>query len=182
MNLGSIAKQVLGTVAPTILTAIGGPFGALAGGILHAALGTSGDDKAVDTALSSASQDTLLKVKQAELDLQAKLAELGVQKEQLAYQDLASARAMQVATKDPTAARLAWLVIGGFLVFSIAEAVSMTIYPDQVAKIPAAAWSMIGVIMGYLANEAKQAAAFYFGSSEGSQNKDATIAAIAKQP
>jgi hypothetical protein len=39
-----------------------------------------------------------------------------------------------------------------------------------------------GTIFGYLSSEAKQASAFYFGSSEGSQAKDATIATIAKQP
>lgn len=181
MNLGSIAKQVLGTVAPTVLTALGGPFGALAAAILHAALGTVGDEKAADAALSAASPDTLAAIKKAEMDLQAKLSELGIQREQLVFQDLASARQMQETTRDPTAARLAWLVIGGFLAFSVAEAVAMTIYPEQVAKIPAAAWSTIGVILGYLANEAKQAAAFYFGSSAGSQQKDDTIATIAKQ-
>jgi hypothetical protein len=181
MNLGKTALHVLGTVAPTVLTAIGGPFGALAGAVLHAALGTNGDEAAVDAALGNASQDTLLKVKQAELDLTAKLTALGVQREQLVYADLADARQMQVATRDPTAARLAWLIIGGFLVTSIAQLVGLMGWADQVNKIPAQGWLLIGNVSGYLANEAKQAAAFYFGSTAGSQAKDATIADMAKQ-
>lgn len=181
MNLGKTALHVLGTVAPTVLSAIGGPFGALAGAVLHAALGTNGDESAVDAKLASADQDTLLKVKQAELDLNGKIAALGVQREQLTFTDLADARQMQVATRDPTAARLAWLIIGGFLVVSAAQLVAMMGWADQVNQIPSQGWLLIGNVSGYLANEAKQAAAFYFGSTAGSQAKDATISDMAKK-
>lgn len=182
MNLGSIAKQVLGAVAPTLLSAIGGPFAPLAAAILHAALGTQGDEKAADTALANASQDTLFKVKQAELDLQGKLGELGIQREQLVYNDLANARSRQVALKDDTPAKLAWMMIGGFLAISLAQIVAMIGFAEQVAKIPPQGWLLIGNISGYLANEAKQAGAYFFGSSLGSQSKDATLAEIARQP
>ena len=180
MNLGKTALSVLGTVAPTILTAIGGPFGALAAAALHAALGTSGDDKAADTCLAGATQDTLLKVKQAEIDFKAKIAEIGLQKEQLVYADVADARGMEVSTRDPTPARLAWLVIGGFLAISIVQLLGLMGWAEQIAKIPPQGWLLIGNISGYLAGEAKQAGAFYFGSSAGSQAKDQTIADIAK--
>jgi hypothetical protein len=181
-TLGTVAKQVLGTVAPTLLTALGGPFGALAGAALHLAMGTGGDEKAVDTQLAGATQDTLLKVKQAEIDFKAKIAELGIQEEQLAYADLADARQMQMTTRDPTVARLAWLVIGGFLLISLAELVAMVLWPERVKLLPEAAWLLIGSVLGYLANESKQAGAFYFGSSAGSQAKDATISDMAKKP
>lgn len=182
MNLGKTALQILGTVGPTILATFGGPFGALGAAALHAALGTNGDETKVDAQLANASQETLLKVKQAELDLQAKMAELGIQKEQLQFADLADARQMQIATRDPTARQLAWLVIGGFLIISFAQLIAMMGWADQVNKIPQGGWLLIGNISGYLANEAKQAAAFYFGTTAGSQAKDATIAEIAKQP
>ncbi len=131
--------------------------------------------------LAGATQDTLLKVKQAEIDFQAKIAELGIQKEQLAYADLADARQMQMTTRDPTVARLAWLVIGGFLLISPAELIAMVVWPERVKLLPEAAWLLIGSVLGYLANESKQAGAFYFGSSAGSQAKDATISYMAKQ-
>lgn len=170
MNLGSIAKQVLGTVAPTILTAIGGPFGALAGGILHAALGTGGDEKAVDTALSAASPDTLLKVKQAEADLQAKLTELGIQREQLVYSDIANARAREIAVKDMTPRNLAYLIIG-FTGLAIAATLAGWTKVDS---------ALAGTLIGYLVAECRSTLTYYFGSSQSSQAKDATLAEIAK--
>lgn len=180
MNLGKTAISVLGTVAPTILTAIGGPFGALAGAALHAALGTNGDDKLIDQSLTGATQDTLLKVKQAEIDFKAKMAEIGLQTDQLTYTDVQDARKMHTATRDPTAARLAWLLIGGFITVSIMQLIAMVGYADQINKIPSQGWLLIGNLVGYLASEAKQAGAFYFGSTQASQNKDSTIAEIAK--
>lgn len=179
MDLGKIAKQVLGTIAPTVLTAIGGPFGALAAGVLKTALGTS-DDSAVDTALSAADPATLLKVKQAELDLQAKLAELGIAKDKLSYDDLSNARAMQVATKDPTPRRLAWLIVAGFLGMVFFEAIAMIAFPAQWNALPRDAAALLGMAFGYLANEAKQVGSFYFGSSADSESKTQTLSEIAK--
>jgi hypothetical protein len=182
MNLGKTALHVLGTVAPTILAAIGGPFGALAAAVLHAALGTNGDEQAVDTALTNASPETLQKAKQAETDLQAKLDEFGIKKEQLQLADVEGARQMQVADKDPTVGRLAWTMVLGFIVGSMVLIYGMIAYPEVIAKVPAAAWGMIGTLVGYLAKGATQAETFYFGSSAGSQAKDATLADLAKQP
>lgn len=181
-TLGKTALQVLKTVAPTLALAVGGPFGPLAAAAIHAALGTNGDEKAVETQLTGATQDTLLKIKQAEIDFQAKIAELGIQKEQLQLADVADARQMQMTTRDPTVARLAWLVIGGFLLISLAELVAMIVWPARVNALPQPAWLLIGSVLGYLANESKQAGAFYFGSSAGSQAKDSTIADMAKRP
>jgi hypothetical protein len=170
MNLTTI-----GTVAPTILTAIGGPFGALAAAVLHAALGTTGTDAQVDTALTGATQDTLLKVKQAELDLQGKLAELGVQKEQLQLADVASARSMETATKSSTPTVLSYFVL----------AASMAAFLGVVGglvKIPADSQTALiyGSVLTYLVTESKAVLAYWFGSSQGSQAKDATIADMAK--
>jgi hypothetical protein len=177
-TLGKTALKVLDTVAPTILAAIGGPFGALAAAALHAALGTTpGDDKSVDTALTGASQDTLLKVKAAELDLQAKLAELGVQKEQLQFEDVASARNLEVQTKSSTPTILSYCVL----------AASMGAFLGVVCgwvKIPTDPQTALiyGSVLTYLVTESKAVLAYWFGSSQGSQNKDATIADMAKQP
>ena len=175
------AKQVIGTVAPFLGSALFGPFGAMAGTIVHAALGTNvGDDKAAEAALLGAQPDTLQKLKAADQDFAVKMRDLGISEERLSFDDLANARNMQVQTKDPTASRLAWMIIGGFIGVSAGQLVGMMGWPDAVAKIPPQGWLLVGNISGYLANEAKQAAAFYFGSTAGSQNKDATIADMAK--
>src|ERR1700681_4643027 len=114
-NFTDKAKQVLSTIALTLGTAIGGPFGTLAGLLVSKALDTpTGDDKAAETQLLQASPDTLLKLKQAELDFQAHMKELGITEEKLIYDDNASARQREIAVHDRTPAVLAYGVTLGF--------------------------------------------------------------------
>lgn len=177
MNLGKTALQVLGTVAPTILTAIGGPFGALAAAALHLALGTNGDEKAVDAQLAGASQDTLLKVKAAELDLQGKLTELGIQREQLVYADIANARNLEVQTRSSTPTVLSYFVLAASMLAFLGVVFGFVKLPTD----PATA-VIYGSVLTYMLTESKVVLSYWFGSSQGSQAKDATIAGIANQP
>jgi hypothetical protein len=174
-TIGKVAKGILGTIAPTILTAIGGPFGALAAAALHAALGTN-DDASADTMLAGATQETLLKVKAAEIDLQAKMAELGVEKEQLVYADIASARSMESATKSSTPTVLSYCVMAAALGAFLGVVCGYVKIPTdpQTALI-------YGSVLTFLVTESKAVLAFWFGSSQGSQSKDETIAGIAKE-
>lgn len=178
-DIGSGAWQVLKTVAPAIADTAAGPFAPLVDPLLKKVFGTS-DPKQVEAALVTATPEQLLALKQADNEHSEKLIELGIARDKLGLEDLASARAMQIANKDPNVARLAWTIIGGFLVISFAQLVAMIGWADQVNKVPPQGWLLIGNISGYLANEAKQAAAFYFGTTAGSQAKDQTLAEIAK--
>lgn len=173
------AIQVIKTVAPTIAATAAGPFAPLVLPLMQKIFGTT-DATTVNTALTNATPEQLTALKQADAQLQEQLAQLGVQEDQLAYEDTASARSMQMATKDPTPARLAWMLVGGFLAIVIVECITMTIWPKQWAAIPADAAGLMGTLLGYLASEAKQVAAFYFGSSADSQAKTATLSEIAK--
>lgn len=182
MNFGQKALQVLKTVAPTLATAALGPFGPLAGGLISAALGTStGDDKAAETALLTATPDQLLALTKANQDFQVQMKQLGITEEKLTFDDIANARAMQIATRDPTARQIAWLVIGGFIIFTLLLAAAIIFMPDNVAKISTAAWTLLTTLLTFLASESKAAGSFFFGSSASSQTKDATLAEIAKQ-
>lgn len=183
MTFGQKALQVLKTVAPTLALGALGPFGPLAAGLLSSALGTpAGDDKAAETALLAATPDQLLALKKAENDFTVQMKTLGIAEEKLSFDDVASARTMQTATRDPTVDRLAWLVIGGFMVICVVQLVGLLGWADQVNKVPPQGWLLIGNMSGYLAGEAKAAGAFFFGTTAGSQSKDATIADIAKSP
>jgi len=175
------AKAVLAAIAPELGVALGGPFGGMAGAALARALGTKeAGDTATDAAIVSGDPELLLKLKQANNDFLLQMEQLGIKKEQLYFDDRANARAREVAVRDRTPAKLAWMIIGGFLIISLAQLVAMMGWAAEVAKIPPQGWLLIGNISGYLANEAKQAAAYYFGSSQGSKEKDETIATIAK--
>jgi len=175
------AKAVLATIAPELGLALGGPFGGLAGAALAKALGTKdGADPATEAAIVSGNPDALLAIKKANDDFLIQMEQLGITKDKLIFDDRANARAREVAVRDRTPAHLAWVIIGGFLVISMAQLIGMMGWAAEVAKIPPQGWLLIGNISGYLANEAKQAAAYYFGSTQGSKDKDETISTIAK--
>jgi hypothetical protein len=181
ISFGAKALQILRTVAPTLALAAGGPFGPIAAAAIHLALGTDASDpKSAETALLAATPDQLQKLKDSDQAFKLQMKTLGVQEEQMAYADVAGARAMQTATRDPTVDRLAWLVIGGFMFLSLIQLVGLLGFGDEVNKIPPQGWLLIGNLSGYLAGEAKAAGAFFFGTTAGSQSKDATIADIAK--
>lgn len=186
MNLAKDALHVLGSVAPTLATAVAGPFGGMAVKAIEGALGfgasssPADQQKAIETALLGGDPQTLLAMKKADNDFTVQMEQLGIEKDKLVIDDRANARNMAIQTKDPTAARLAWLVIGGFLGFSLLQAAALILFPDQAAKIPSAAWGTLGMLLGYLAKEASAATAFYFGSSADSQAKTATLSEIAK--
>lgn len=182
-DLSAGALQVLKTVAPTILATATGPFAPLVAPVLAGIFGTkAADAKSLDTALLNATPDQILAARKAETDHIENLKKYGIQEEELGYNDLASARQMQIANKDPTVRRLAWLNIGGFLVTSLGLIAAFVFIPEKVAAIPKEAWAMIGSLLGILGKSSTQSETFYFGSSQGSQNKDATIADIAKAP
>lgn len=182
MNFGAKALQVLKRVAPELALAVGGPFGPIAATAISTALGTAaGDDKAAETALLNATPDQLLAVQKARDDFMLQMRKLGIESDKLVFDDLASARQMQMTTRDPNVGRLAWLLILGFIVTAAAQIAAMLTFAADMAAVPPAVWLQIGNVTGYLANEAKQAAAFYFGTTQSSQVKDATIADIAKQ-
>lgn len=178
-DIASGAWQVLKTVAPTVAAAASGPFAPLVGPLVAKIFGSS-DPKTVETGLLTATPDQLLALKKADEDFQIQLKQLGINEEKLAFDDTANARQMQMTAKDPTVGRLAWLVIGGFLFIAVIECAAMIAWPARWAAIPAGAVGLLGTIFGFLASEAKQAAAFYFGSSADSQAKTQTLSEIAK--
>ena len=164
MSFGATAKQVLATVAPLLGTAIGGPFGGLAGTLLAKALGTT-DPKAMDAAITSTDPDILLKLKQADNDFQAQLKALDISEEKLSFDDTANARAREVAVHDSTPHVLAYGITVGF--FGILG------YLLWNGKPPGG--DVMMVMLGSLGTAWTGIVAYYFGSSAGSADKSATI-------
>lgn len=174
-------KKLVGSVAPTLATALGGPLAGMAVQAIGGALGLSDStEQNISAALAGAKPDDLLKLKQADQDFAEKMRQMDVDVEKLAVDDRASARGREMSIKDRTPAHLAYLVIGGFFIMSGCMVYCIMVLPDIVAKIPQSGWLLIGSVYGYLAAEAKSAANYYFGSSSGSKDKDETLATIAK--
>lgn len=171
---------VLKQLAPTVLTAVGGPAGALAATLIKSSMGAGPETdaaKVVEEAL--ASPEGMQKLRLAEIDLQKYEADNGFKFADLEVQDVRDARQHDIEMRkqgDRTTTQLAWLLVGSFVVLSVAVVASNLLGLNNAES------TMVGTIIGYLLNESKQVTAFYFGSSRGSKLKDATIADSGGKP
>ena len=150
----------LNQIAPGIATALGGPLAGLAVTVISKALGIDEKDvqKTIETGKLSAEQ--LASLKQAEMDLQAKAQELGLDFEKLATDDRKSARDMQTATKSIIPAVLAIGVTVGFF------AILIGLMTDNVTKSDA-----LLLMLGSLGTAWTAIVSFYFGSSAHSEKQ-----------
>lgn len=94
-------KSIIGVVAPTLATALGGPLAGLAVESIGKVMGMDQPTvEKVKEALSEGSltAEQITQLKQAELALQVKMRELDISEQQLYANDTANARALQIAT------------------------------------------------------------------------------------
>ena len=147
-------------IAPGLATALGGPLAGLAVTAISKALGI--DEKDVQSTIESGklSADQLASLKQAEIELQAKAQELGLDFEKLATDDRKSARDMQTATKSIIPAVLAIGVTVGFF------AILIGLMTDNVTKSDA-----LLLMLGSLGTAWTAIVSFYFGSSAHSEKQ-----------
>lgn len=160
MKIGEKAKAVLSAVAPTLATAFGGPLAGAAVATIMKQFGAEGP-KDLEQQIVAADPNTLLKLKEAEQQFLLQMEQLGIQKEQLVYQDLADARKTYRETKDRL---VPW--IGAGTVVGFFAIVGMTLYGEF--KVDSA---ILGALIGYVSAKADMVLAFYFGSSKGSKEK-----------
>jgi hypothetical protein len=162
--------DTLEKLAPTVASALGSPVAGMAISGLESALGVSGDDiqKTIETNKLTAEQ--VAAIQQAEIALKAKAQELGLDFAKLSNDDRASARDMQKNVKSWIPPFLAASVTVGF--FGILVAL-MSGKIEQAAE--------VDIMLGSLGTAWTGIIAFYFGSSAGSQAKDAAIQAKLNQ-
>jgi hypothetical protein len=168
-------SNVLKTVSPWIASALGGPLAGVAIDALANVLGLQ--DKTVESvknALSSATPEQLLAVKQADQDFQVKMQALGYAniKDMQALEDADrdSARNREIQVKDNTPKTLAYIIVGAFVIIS----------GGVVFGTPSVDSALAGTIIGYLAAKADQPFSYYFGSTKGSSEKTQIMASAIK--
>ena len=163
--------DVVGSVAPTIATALGGPLAGTAVSALADVFGLSSDDKdGIAKAIKSATPDQLLALKQADYAYQVKMTELGIDLERIAAADRDSARKMQIETGSMIPAVLAALVVMGFF------AAQYWIFTQP---IPTGAEVIVSRVLGTLDAALMLILAYYYGSSARSS---AVLHGMAKRP
>lgn len=167
-------KSIIGSVAPTIATALGGPLAGMAVSAVSKAVLDKPDASEAeikDALAKSNDPEMLLKLKTAEQEFAAKMKQLDIDLEKIAADDRASARQREIAVKDSTPRNLAYLYTGGYFVM---------IGALFKFGIPEASKDLLNTLIGILSAAEVGIITYYFGSSAGSAKKSETMERILK--
>lgn len=167
LKIGQKLKQLVGIAAPNLGKMLGGPLGGMAGNMIREGLGVDSDEAAA--AMLETDPAAMAKVSEIEANLEARLAEAGVDLERVLAADRDSARQRQVALKDKTPAILAYMLTVGFF--------GVLFYMLRYG-IPAEHGEPLLVMLGSLGTAWISAMVYYFGSTVGSKQKTALMARI----
>ena len=161
-------KDIVKVVAPTIAATLGGPLAGMAAralGELFLGDANASEDE-IAAAVSGASPETLIKLRQLDLEFKKSLTDAGIKLEEIAAADRASARRMAVETGDLWTPRvLAVVVMIGFFASVLAVFTGIADLTE-----PSTA-TLVGAVVGYASAKADQVVGYWFGSSAGSKAK-----------
>jgi hypothetical protein len=170
MSLLDALGPLLGQIAPTIATALGGPLAGIAVKTLSSVLlgHENGSEDEVQAALASASPDQLAALKKIDADFKVSMKELDIDLERISAGDRDSARKMQTETKDWVPKVLAVVITLGFfgiLVWMLVQGMPQTGTEALLMMLGALGTAWTGVVN------------FYYGSSAGSKAKTDALTA-----
>ena len=160
MKLGGILTSVIGAVAPTLGTALGGPMGGMAAKMIADVLGVPNTPKAIEKAMAEATPEQMLELKKTEQAFELQMKELEVDVFALETADIQDARGK--FSKDWTARIIGVLVVGGFMGYIFLVTLQP---PEQNSE------ALINLVLGYLGGLASAIISFYFGASQKQDNE-----------
>tara|TARA_A100001515_G_scaffold113111_1_gene94328 strand:- start:1661 stop:2131 length:471 start_codon:yes stop_codon:yes gene_type:complete len=152
-----LLKNIVGAVAPTLGSALTGPMGGMASGVIAKVLGVDNNPATIEQAMQNATPEQLLQIKKAEKDFEVKMKELNVDVFKLEAQEKQDAR--KTFSKDWTARIIGIAMVAGFLGYIFLVTLQP---PEQNSE------ALINLVLGYLGGLASAIISFYFGAS----NKD----------
>ena len=169
MDLLKQFGPLLGQVAPTIATALGGPLAGIAVKTLSSVLlgHENGSEDDVSAAIAGATPDQLAALKKIDADFKAHMKELDIDLERIAAGDRDSARQMNMANKDWVPKALAVFITFGF--FGVL--VWMLVF-----GLPKTGTEALLMMIGSLGTAFGGIVQFHFGSSAGSKEKNNLLA------
>jgi hypothetical protein len=164
MDLLEKFGPLLGQVAPTIATALGGPLAGVAVKTLSNALfgHENASEDQISEAMASATPDQLAAIKKIDADFKVQMKSLDIDLERIAAGDRDSARQMQQNTKDWVPKALAIFITFGF--FGVL--IWMLVF-----GMPKTGTEALLMMIGSLGTAWTGVMQFYFGSSAGSKAK-----------
>ncbi len=149
-----LLKNIVGAVAPTLGTALGGPMGGMAANMISEVLGVPNTPKAIEKGIAEATPEQMLELKKAEQAFEVQMKELEVDVFKLETQDVQDARGK--FSKDWTARIMGIAVVGGFMGYIFLVTLQP---PEQNSE------ALINLVLGYLGGLASAVISFYFGAS-----------------
>ena len=152
--LNGLLKNVVGSVAPTLGSALGGPLGGMASKVICDVLGCDNNPKAIDQAIQQATPEQMMELKKAEQAFEVQMKELDIDIFKLEVQDKQDARGK--FSKDWTARIMGIATVGGFLGYIFLVTIQP---PEQNSE------ALINLVLGYLGGLASAVISFYFGAS-----------------
>jgi len=175
MDFLKSAGGILASLAPTVATAMGGPFAGMATSAMINALGLAPDTSSDDLmrAVAGATPEQLLLLKEVEAKFITDLKRLDVDLLKLDIEDRSSARQREIDTNDWTPRILAGLILGLFI------GVQYFIFGGHIVEPTMRDFAMRS--LGTLDAALAMVLAYYFGSSQGSRNKDQRIAILTNE-
>lgn len=187
-------KSLVRAVAPTLGSALGTPLaGAAVAAVADAVLGRPGTQAEVSKQLEQGlTPEALAALKEGDRQFAVRLQELGLDAQKLAAQldqaYIADTQAARDAHKgDSAVLRLGIAVLATFAIIMCGVLITAhellmgsglrTTDPGTIAAV----FGLVGSVVGYVAANAQQVCAYFFGSSKGSKDKtDALASAIAQ--
>jgi membrane-bound ClpP family serine protease len=170
MDLLKQFGPLLGQLAPSIATALGGPLAGVAVKTLSSALfgHEDGTEQQISEAMAVATPDQLASIKKIDADFKVQMKSLDIDLERISAGDRDSARQMQRETKDWVPKLLAIVITVGFfgiLVWMLVMGMPQTGTEALLMMLGALGTAWTGVVN------------FYYGSSAGSKAKNDLLAA-----
>jgi hypothetical protein len=167
MDLLKTFGPLIGQVAPTIATALGGPIAGMAVRALSSALlgHENGSEDDISAALASATPEQLASIKRIENDFKVQMKSLDIDLVKISADDRKSARDMQISTHSYIPSILATIVIGGFGIITAMKVLGISMSSDPTVQ----------DLLTTLRDGVILVLSFYFGSSSNSRDKDTML-------
>jgi len=160
-------KKTLGAIAPIAGTMIGGPFGAIAGAAVGKIFGHEEgvvpNEREMEKYIAKATPGQLEALKRLDAELEIKMEELEIKREQLSFDDTSNARAMQKENKSFFPAILCSVLVVGFFI---------TLYCLMQFEIPDSNKAVVYTMIGTLGTLCIASVQFWVGTTKGSSDKN----------
>lgn len=166
--MSNALTSILGDIAPTIASCIGGRFAGAAVAALEGALGFGPDvqktPEELAQAIQGASPEEILKIKQAEAQFKEQLLSLQLQAQKQADDDRANAREREEKVGSRMTDILAIWVLGALSLLIVLTFAGFVPMDSRV-------FGLVGTLFGFIGAEARTVFSYYFGSSSENREK-----------